>query len=130
LFDPLDLYVGKNTSDALTVCVLDKLLVLASMSTAMGNVVQVVSINARQPSTSLSLAFEISVPSYYLKAQQIQAISVLNFLSGILAIGGGVIAAGTLLAFIYSYSSHHFFGDSSDAGGYELSQRKTMSSFG
>lgn len=84
---------------------------------------------AQQPGTSLGLVFEMSVPSYYLKVQQIQAISVITFLSGIAALGGAVIAAGTLLAFVYSYVSHHFFDGALDSGGYELSQRKTTSSF-
>jgi len=59
------------------------------------------------PSPALVLTFQITVPSYYMLEQQVEVISVLMFLSGILAIGGGVVTVGTLVAFAQSYYHVH-----------------------
>jgi hypothetical protein len=64
---------------------------------------------ASAPSTILQLVFTIDVPAYYVQVRQVQNISGLSFVSGILAIGGGVLAGGTLFAFFWSYIAHHWF---------------------
>ena len=60
------------------------------------------------PGPQLVLSIELGVPSYYLRVAQVQAISVLSLLSGILAIAGGVVAAGTVVAFVYSFSKYEY----------------------
>ena len=59
------------------------------------------------PSTSLTISFDLVVPQYYLQILQTQEISALAFISGLLAIGGGVIAGGNLIAFALSFLAHH-----------------------
>ena len=47
------------------------------------------------PSTTMSLDFRISVPSNFLQVLQVESLSPLILLSGLLAISGGVLTAGT-----------------------------------
>ena len=62
-----------------------------------------------QPSTSLSINFQINVPAYYLREQQVQVISWLSFFSNLLALAGGVIAVISVVAFIFSLCSRRFW---------------------
>jgi hypothetical protein len=55
---------------------------------------------------ALALAFDFAVPQYYLQSQQVEAISGLSFVAGIVALAGGVLAAATGLAFLVSYLRH------------------------
>jgi hypothetical protein len=63
---------------------------------------------ATTPSTvTWDVVFHINVPTYFLQVRQVQNISVLTFLTGIVAFATGVIAAGTAIAFITSYILYH-----------------------
>jgi len=59
----------------------------------------------------LSLSFVFTIPQYFQQTRQIESISILVFLSSILAIAGGVISVGGLSVFGYAYVKDHFLQD-------------------
>lgn len=84
---------------------------------------------ATEPQQSFSFQVNINVPSYYLRNGEVQVISLISFLSGLISIPGGVITVGTFLAFCYSYYVHYFMHDEeNDQAGYEMSIFSRMSS--
>ena len=62
---------------------------------------------AATPSSVLELQIQINVPAYYLQVRQFERISVLLFLSGLLALGSGVLAGATLAGVGYSFFTDH-----------------------
>jgi len=57
---------------------------------------------AATPEAFLAIDFHISVPSNFLQVRQVELMSPLILLSGLLAIGGGVLSAGTIIAYSYA----------------------------
>ena len=49
-------------------------------------------------SDSLAVSFDLSVPEYFYQVRQVQAISGLQFVVGLVSLAGGVMAFGSVLA--------------------------------
>ena len=54
-------------------------------------------------SATLQVSFDLSVPEYFFQVRQVQAISGLQFVVGLVSLAGGVIAVGSVLANGASY---------------------------
>jgi len=54
-------------------------------------------------SATLEISFELPVPEYFYQARQVQTISGLKFVVGLVSLAGGVMAVGAVLANAGSY---------------------------
>jgi len=57
------------------------------------------------PSATLSVSFGLSVPEYFYQVREVQEISGLQFVVGLVSLAGGVMAVGAVLANAGSYLS-------------------------
>jgi len=54
-------------------------------------------------SATLVIAFDLSVPEYFYQVRQVQDISGLQFVVGLVSLAGGVVAVGSVVANAGSY---------------------------